>query len=116
MDGNYAVQIVYNGCVDTSDCINVTGVYVDEIVRNQTFATIYPNPGNKYVTVRFNKSVGRKSIAVLNNLGQSLQSIESSTDNVVLDMSCYSDGVYFIEVGTDSGVERYRWVKNSWNE
>lgn len=43
-NGDYAVIVVYNGCIDTSNCVNVTALSVEEFF-NSTWS-IYPHPNN----------------------------------------------------------------------
>ena len=44
-NGNYAVELTENGCVDTTDCVSITSVGVLENTFGDEFA-VYPNPTN----------------------------------------------------------------------
>ncbi|MGB1039241.1 MAG: T9SS type A sorting domain-containing protein [Flavobacteriales bacterium] len=60
-NGTYALKITKNGCVDTTACINVNGVGIDDLFENPSL-TLFPNPSDRYVTFSTNKS---ESIEVL---------------------------------------------------
>jgi hypothetical protein len=49
--GPYAVQISYNGCVDTSFCENLLSVGVDQIKSEEEAFSMYPNPANETLQV-----------------------------------------------------------------
>ena len=49
--GPYAVQISYNGCVDTSFCENLLSVGIDQIKSEEEAFSIYPNPANEKLQV-----------------------------------------------------------------
>jgi len=50
-NGNYAVEIDLNGCIDTSTCAQIISISIDEIVTNEEFM-LFPNPVNDilYIT------------------------------------------------------------------
>ena len=49
--GPYAVQITYNGCVDTSYCENLLSVGIDQIKSEEEAFSMYPNPANEKLVV-----------------------------------------------------------------
>jgi hypothetical protein len=49
-NGNYAVELTQNGCVDTSACVNILSVDESEISFGSDF-TVYPNPTSGSFTV-----------------------------------------------------------------
>jgi hypothetical protein len=49
--GPYAVQITYNGCVDTSYCENLLSVGINQIKSDEEAFSIYPNPANDKLLV-----------------------------------------------------------------
>ncbi len=52
LNGNYAVIVTQNGCVDTSNCYQFTNVGVDEIV-GMSDIKLYPNPSTGVVHIAF---------------------------------------------------------------
>ena len=46
VNGNYAVVVNQNGCVDTSNCVNVAVIGLDQLPTKATIIKVYPNPTN----------------------------------------------------------------------
>lgn len=99
-NGSYAVMITQNGCSDTSACISVTTVGLDETaLPSQT--TVFPNPTDGKVTIDFGKTVGTAEIVIRSVNGTLILSkhVEGSK-SVMLQLET-APGVYFIEVQKD---------------
>ena len=95
-NGNYAVELSKAGCVDTSGCISVTGLNVNDISNSQF--VLYPNPnsGQFYIKtlepgkdfqVRMTDAYGRK-VAFKKSKYKGRNLIEIRNSN----------GIYFIEL------------------
>ncbi len=52
-DGNYAVVISDGSCTDTSDCVNITGVGLNE--SSVTTIMIVPNPAHNQFTIKLDR-------------------------------------------------------------
>ena len=100
--GSYACIITYNGCVDTTDCVDVT-VGINEYNTNSL--TLYPNPTTGIVNVQCtmnNVQWVDGEIQVLDVYGRVLDVVNMadargvSLQTVQIDLSRYSSGVYFI--------------------
>mgnify|MGYP000716493626 CR=1 FL=1 len=104
-DGEYAVIIEKDFCVDTSACYNVVGLGISSNLQNQF--TIYPNPSSGMITIDLENIEAEASIIIYNNLGAIVfqNSIENST--TTCDFSEFSNGVYLIHVISNNTV-RYR--------
>lgn len=69
-NGHYAVQVISpEGCVDTSDCVAVNFVGLDQNLLS-TFK-VYPNPAHGSVNVDLGAISGEISVELLNVMGQS---------------------------------------------
>ncbi len=92
-NGNYAVIITMNTCSDTSACVNINTVSVDEIINNDQL-TIYPNPVNDilYFSTLFNTPISK--INIYDTQGRLLIS-ELAKGNFISTNSLGS-GIYFI--------------------
>lgn len=97
-NGNYAV-IVDNGiCADTSACVAVNGVGVEE--NNLIAADIYPNPTSNQVTILFDGAVANLKITDAQGKLIRQQSIQNNT---TLSISSFDSGIYFFEIATEKG-------------
>ncbi len=94
--GSYACIITYNGCVDTTDCMDVTvGIY--EMCCGEI--RCYPNPTTGMVNVQCtmnNVQWKNAEIQVLDMYGRLLHTETISTSTMQIDLSRYANGIYFI--------------------
>lgn len=97
INGNFAVRIVENGCVDTSACYLIDEAGLDN--NNLTAVSIVPNPTNNAVKISFEASEARLTILDLN--GKILQELTVNSGDSV-DMSTFENGVYLFTIYTDS--------------
>lgn len=94
LSGNYAVKLNTNGCESISNC------YTIDLLNTASFnldsgIVLYPNPTSGEFLVRTNSNEIIKNILVYNVLG------EYVTDK--LDLSSFSDGMYFVKINTENG-------------
>jgi len=96
-NGNYAVQLTENGCVDTSDCVNITSVGIIENAFNSQIS-VFPNPTSGALTLNFENEIGNVQLIIRNAVGQEVMRknyISAQHIGFTLEGSA---GVYFIEV------------------
>ncbi len=109
-NGDYAVIVTENGCVDTSNCVNIntTGI---EASNAQTSITIYPNPvtnGNINIEIN-NLEAGYYSIVLYNALGKQVfnKSFEATNTNTNVSKIQINEqlakGIYFVNVKSVNG-------------
>lgn len=100
--GNYAVEITSGTCVDTSDCVAVTTIGIEEVAFGSQFH-VYPNPTVGKIIVDL--SVEQKTIdyKVLSINGQILKEGQlKNIDQIELDIE-QQPGFYFLELINDEG-------------
>jgi len=105
--GNAAIQrtrtvIVLAGCnVDCDgNCDGIVGINNPELAAN---ITLYPNPSRGAVNVTIANMDGKADVKVYNPAGQLLQTTNTQTGVLTLDLSQYAAGMYFVEVTTQQG-------------
>ncbi|MNU64532.1 Beta-propeller repeat protein [compost metagenome] len=101
-NGDYAVVITWNNCVDTSECFAITELIIYENERDEVM--IYPNPVDNILTVRLNNE---NEIEIYSIIGQFIEKL-SARQEYVIDVSNYAPGVYHITIG---GIQSIRFVK-----
>ena len=106
-NGNYAVQINLNGCVDTSACTAITTIGLDELSNN--VLTIYPNPVRDYITFMSTSSVENLGYEIHDASGRLIQFGTTQLNNKV-DVINLAPGTYVLEV-EDGKLGRYRFTK-----
>lgn len=103
-NGDYAVIVSYDGCTDTSACVNM--VVTSLVDYNNKFdIKIFPNPTNGKLKIQISESpnfIGKSGYEMLitNVQGQVVRNedliITSSPDSKVIDLSDLPKGIYFI--------------------
>ena len=80
---------------------NTTGV---KSIKNTPAVAIYPNPANEKINIDFdNVDTRGASISIINVLGQAVYSTGINADNIKIDCSLFSPGVYMILRNGTSG-------------
>lgn len=98
VNGDYAVIVTLNGCVDTSICKTVTVKTSVNNIENDKKIYIYPNPNNGTFTLQ---STYDGIFVVTNELGQTVSTfIMNNDNNRTINIENLSNGIYFI-VGTN---------------
>lgn len=109
-NGNYAVEITNNGCVDTSACTPIVTVSLEDLDALGD-VTVYPNPVDNIVNVELG-SLESASVRLLDVNGKVLFLNENVNNSVYTFEMNQEPGVYFVEVSTNNNVKRFKVVKN----
>ncbi|MCK5847442.1 MAG: T9SS type A sorting domain-containing protein [Bacteroidales bacterium] len=97
LNGDYAVVLSVNGCLDTSVCININNVSIEEIDGNMI--KLYPNPNNG----KFMLDLGNlkaTEVMIINSLGQIIL-VKHNFKSKYFDLAL-NPGVYFIQIQSDN--------------
>ena len=108
----YWVMTTHHGCYQKSYYIVPTGV--SNVTAAMGDMKLYPNPSSQFVNVEVsNTSGGKYKIEVVNLIGQVVQIEDMQNQKSVLDVSNYTQGVYFVNCYRD-GVKfaSAKFVKN----
>ncbi|MBK8683194.1 MAG: T9SS type A sorting domain-containing protein [Chitinophagales bacterium] len=74
--------------------------------------TIYPNPASSQLTVEIeNDNASEKHIEIMDALGRSVQTISTSENIVVIDISNLSAGIYFVKLQQADIITLLKFIK-----
>ena len=90
-NGNYAVIVNDGSCIDTSICMQISEVSIEEL--NVLGIYMYPNPSSIELNVN---TLNPMIIRVYNSIGSIVYNSEKLVSNTKLDVSQYKDGIYFV--------------------
>ncbi|MCK6639027.1 MAG: T9SS type A sorting domain-containing protein [Bacteroidia bacterium] len=90
-DGQYAVIVNQNGCVDTSTCYTINNVGIEETDNTSSFGA-YPNPVTEVLNIR---SAQLTDVVIYNAIGEVVYA-QRVQGNTTIDMSGFEGGIYFI--------------------
>ncbi|MFA7273770.1 MAG: T9SS type A sorting domain-containing protein [Crocinitomicaceae bacterium] len=110
ISGNYAVEVTFNGCTGTSDCLSYDFTGLESI--DQFFMQLYPNPTKGEFNIDFGAEVQIESIVMKDLSGRTiLVERDFTAQTVLLDLSNESDGVYFLQVTVNGKLRVVKVVK-----
>lgn len=103
VNGNYAVDISSNGCRDTSVCLQVISVGLDEVKVDET-VRLFPNPNKGSFNLEFVESANRK-ITVFDKNGRIvMEELEENRLQFFYELDL-EGGTYFIKIQTKEQVK-----------
>jgi hypothetical protein len=101
-----------NGCQDSVTVTIPLIIGINDIQPNPTY-NIYPNPTKGIVDVEINTmGDGTVEVAVLNIVGEKMLQKLSTADNLTVDMTAFSPGVYVLKLTTSRGVFTHKVIRN----
>jgi len=96
-NGNYAVEITKNSCVDTSNCYSITNIGIIENSFGDKLV-FYPNPTSGIVNLEFGSNYKNVQIIIRNSEGKLVKHQEFKKEqNISIEIEG-SKGIYLIEV------------------
>ncbi|MEP1069071.1 MAG: LamG-like jellyroll fold domain-containing protein [Crocinitomicaceae bacterium] len=108
-NGDYAVIVEDNGCIDTSGCETISGIGFDEL--ELTF-NVYPNPNQGEFVVQFDQELNEANLEIYSLSGQLITSQTVSGNKVEVNMIEAERGTYVIKVQSERVVVVKRFVKH----
>ncbi|MBL7897113.1 MAG: T9SS type A sorting domain-containing protein, partial [Crocinitomicaceae bacterium] len=103
-NGEYAVEVTLNSCVDTSVCFVIDDVSLAENARGSV--RVFPNPNKGNFTVQMLPGIENATLKITDNLGKIVQQIhiDTSSQNIELNLPA---GVYYLEFTSEELKENY---------
>lgn len=105
INGSYAVEVTLNGCTDTSACVNMTTVGIQQI--NVINMSISPNPVKNVLNINAEEKINKLSIYNIN--GSLVQHYENGNNSI--DVSYLTKGMYILVVQSEKGISQNKFIK-----
>ncbi|MEQ8908259.1 MAG: T9SS type A sorting domain-containing protein [Vicingaceae bacterium] len=96
-NGDYSVEVNFNNCTDTSNCISVISVGLEEKAVAEEFK-IFPNPTQREVNLMVKQEMLGKRLQLFNLSAKLIKEETITAERTVLDLSEFESGVYFLQV------------------
>ncbi len=93
----------YNGLFGEGITLTIANAIDADNSLNPEDLAIYPNPTSGVLNVHLNGKNNFRSIEIVDIAGRILQMEENKTNHIILDVSAYQDGMYFLRATTDKG-------------
>jgi len=96
-NGTYAVTVIQNGCSETSDCVTISIVGMNEHMLSGII--LFPNPTAGIVTLEVENELTDATIRLISMTGQLIgEWNDVNGKSFSIDLSQHMTGMYFIEV------------------
>ncbi len=107
-NGNYAVEVSDNNCKDTSACVLVSNLNIEDVAYR--FAEVYPNPssGKFHIVIKDGHTSAHYSIT--DALGRKVVSGSLDCKNVNTISIDNGAGVYFLDIVIGNSVSHFKLV------
>ena len=109
-NGMYSVIADNGTCMDTSACITVNSVGLNEINSNYTHQ-LSPNPTSGKVLITLEKSMNA-SVDVFDNQGKIILSLKDVSSGDSISLETVQPGMYTFKVTNEEGTSTHRILKN----
>ncbi len=97
MNGNYAVELTENGCVDTSHCVPVNGVgFIENDFEGKL--QVYPNPTNEELSIELSSDYKHVTILLSDINGKLMKQEEIQNNNTIKLLISEPNGIYFLTI------------------
>ncbi|MDN5355878.1 MAG: hypothetical protein PWQ43_820 [Rikenellaceae bacterium] len=110
-NGNYAVQVTQNNCIDTSDCYEVTTFDILESTFSNNI-TVYPNPTDGILKIDLGENLPDFVVSIIDVNGKLIrQTTYKNTKMFELNLNVQS-GIYFLMINSENKKATIRLIKN----
>jgi hypothetical protein len=109
-NGDYAVIVTMNGCSDTSSCVSILGIGIDENIFGANL-NIYPNPTTGSITIDLG-SLKDVQVSITTTTGKEVYTLSNVNQNKLdVSLSDFNKGMYFITVQSKNQQKVIKLIK-----
>jgi len=109
-NGDYAVIITEGVCSDTSACVNVSTVGINNYVLGAE-VTLYPNPTTNDITLDLGAAVNAQ-VSIVNVTGMVVYNLETlNAGKNKISLTNFSKGVYFVKIQSENQQKVIKVIK-----
>lgn len=110
-NGNYAVVVTVGNCIDTSACINVSTVGIDNLKTEVENISLFPNPTTEDVIVNLG-TLSNVVVTVVNITGEEVyHSITNNKNKTKISLEGFGKGIYFVKIQGDNQQKVIKLIK-----
>ena len=111
VNGNYSVVITKDGCTDTSSCVNINTVGINENILSNELS-VYPNPTKDKITIVLDHVESGTEISVFTTLGKNILTKKITSNQTVIGLRDFETGIYLVQIRNGKSVTTKRIVKH----
>lgn len=106
-NGDYALIISNGTCVDTSDCIPVTNLGINEHRAYENKSFVYPNPSSGKFTIDIPKEMIGANAGIYNTVGQKVAELSLSSIQTITELP---QGFYLLKIEKEQRTETIKLI------
>ncbi|MGH1339058.1 MAG: T9SS type A sorting domain-containing protein [Aureispira sp.] len=111
VNGDYAVIVTNNNCTDTSNCIDVTRLGVEN-KASLSLQNVYPIPTKDFLTIELAEYSDLIAVQVVDISSKvRLENNYYSTDKIILSVQHLPKGVYFVQLTSNNKQQTIKMIK-----
>jgi hypothetical protein len=104
-NGNFAVIITDNSCIDTSNCYSMMTVGITSLENNFS-VNIYPNPTDEELVIEVSDLIETKSYKLMDNIGRQLLFGSLNKKKTTVELIGISSGIYYLQILDNLGQQK----------
>ena len=115
LNGNYASIVTFDGCTDTTNCITIAGLGIEEAELFKKL-TAFPNPTNEKLFIHLDSDKNTEITIRINDIQGKLianmnpQSVIIGSNEITIDTELLKTGVYFVEIENENQKKQIKIV------
>jgi hypothetical protein len=105
LNGSYACQISFAGCLDTSACVVINTVGMEETLMHN--ALVYPNPGESFLNIQMLTGINAKDISIqITDVAGKVMEVpyQLNAEILRLNLDGISNGIYTYRIAENNNV------------
>jgi beta-glucanase (GH16 family) len=83
---------------------------IENPIKNKDLL-LFPNPAKDKLNLKIKDNQIGNQVTIYSILGQELNSYILNTEETILDISHYQNGMYLLKINTNSGIQTYKFIK-----
>lgn len=108
--GTYSVIVMEGMCIDTSSCIMINIVNIENLLFHGY--SFFPNPAKERLSVTIPNEGREANLSIISIGGQILKRYPKLYDDQInIDLLNFPPGMYFLEIVIDEGVYRHKFLR-----
>lgn len=113
VNSSYAVIVTLNNCSDTSACVAVNSIGINNVITNNTIQLhVYPNPAKDILHIESNSRLTDLQLNVFDNNGKFLKNVTVANDSkIVLQLNEWGAGMYILYAHSNEGTFIHKFIK-----
>ncbi|MFK8039440.1 MAG: LamG-like jellyroll fold domain-containing protein [Crocinitomicaceae bacterium] len=111
--GSYAVEVTKGGCIDTSECVEITTLEISNYSDISSSILVYPNPTRSNIFIQLPHEFTQGEIKIIDLNGKIFLKSRYYNPNQALlfNLDMIPEGIYLVEINSEFETVRTKIVK-----